>query len=157
MKVKDLMTTEVQAIGASQSLGDAACLMWEHDIGCVPVVDDSRKVLGMLTDRDIAMSAFLNGKALSDIASATARSRNAVCCLEDDDVETVMKQMGSNQVHRMPVVNDDAMLVGVVSLNDCANAYRSHNRSMKAKDISDTLASICQHAEDHLPQFAAAS
>jgi CBS domain-containing protein len=157
MKVKDLMTTEAQAIGASQSLSDAACLMWEHDIGCVPVVDDSRKVLGMLTDRDIAMSAFLNGKTLGDIASATARSKNAVCCSEDDDVETVMKQMGSNQVHRMPVVNGDAMLVGILSLNDCAKAYRSGNRSVKAKDISDTLASICEHAEQHLPQFAVAS
>jgi len=143
MKVQDLMTKNVFCVAIDQSLNDAARLMWEHDCGCAPVVDGENHVVGMVTDRDIAMAAYINGNRLIDMPVSTTQSRELISCRPQDDLSTVQLKMQSNQVHRIPVLGENSEPVGMVSLNDIAVAYKSGVRAIKAKELSDTLAAIC--------------
>ena len=86
MKVSDLMTREVRTCHQHDSLNRAAQLMWENDCGAVPVVDSDLKVIGMLTDRDICMAAYTQGKRLDEIPVVTAMSRQVVRCLPSASV-----------------------------------------------------------------------
>jgi CBS domain-containing protein len=151
MKVQDLMTHNVVCVTSDQSLNDAARLMWEHNCGCVPVVDAENHVVGMLTDRDIAMSAYITGNRLADTPVSSAQSRQVVSCKPDNDLGTVEGLMQAHQVHRVPVVGDNHELVGIVSLNDLAVAYKSGVRSIKPKDLCNTLSAICSTVSNALP------
>jgi CBS domain-containing protein len=143
MKVKDLMKKNVFCVAANQTLNDAAHLMWEHNCGCAPVLDAESHVTGMVTDRDIAMAAYFEGKCLAEIPISTTQSRKLVACKPEDDLTDVQLMMQSHQVHRIPVVGENSEPVGIISLNDIAMAYKSGNKSVKAKDVSDTLSAIC--------------
>lgn len=143
MKVENIMTSTVFCVGSGQSLNEASQLMWEHNCGSLPVVDEDNQIVGMLTDRDIAMAAYINGKTLSEIPVSTAHSQELVCCQKGDDISDVQHMMQGHQVHRIPVIGDRGEPLGIVSLNDIARAYKAGTRQIKAKDISDTLAAIC--------------
>jgi CBS domain-containing protein len=120
MQVMDLATRNVVSCRADDPLSRAAQLMWDHDIGCVPVVDDRGGVIGMVTDRDIAMAALTQGRALADIPTAIAMARNVVWCTPREEVRCVEQRMAAHQVRRVPVVDDDGDLVGILSLADLA-------------------------------------
>jgi len=147
MKIKQLMTKTVYSINNNQSLSDAAQLMWDHDCGWLPVLDENSKVLAAITDRDIAMAAFLNGKCLSDIPVSKAQSQNLIACGPEDDIKAVEEIMRSNQVRRIPIVDKNASLAGIISLNDIALAYQAGNKGVDPRVLSETLAGICSH--DH--------
>jgi CBS domain-containing protein len=137
------MTKNVFCIGDARSLNDAAQLMWEHNCGSVPVVNEDRQVVAMITDRDIAMAAYIQGRSLADIPLETAQSQQLVCCHAQDDIREVQHMMRTHQLHRIPVVDDSLQPVGIVSLNDIASVCQSGSRQIKPKDVSDTLAAIC--------------
>lgn len=143
MKVSDVMTKQVFCVGCEKSLNDAAQLMWDHNCGSIPVVDEDNMVVAMVTDRDIAMAAYLNGNRLADIPLADVQSQQLVCCKADDDISEVQDLMQGHQLHRIPVIDDQSKPLGIVSLNDLALACKSGGRGIKSKDISDTVAAIC--------------
>jgi CBS domain-containing protein len=143
MKVQEIMATEVFCVVDEQSLKEAAKLMWEHDCGSAPVVDEDNLMVAMITDRDIAMAAYLNGGSLSAIPVALAQSDRVVCCKSDDEIDDVQHLMQMNQVHRIPVIDDRGHPVGIVSLNDIACAYKAGTEDLRAQDVSNTLAAIC--------------
>ena len=143
MKVQNIMTAEVLCVGSAQSLKEAAQLMWEHNCGSAPVVDGNDKIVAMVTDRDIAMAAYINGCSLDAIPLTIAQSKEVVCCKPDDEIDDVQHIMQMHQVHRIPVIDDDSRPVGIVSLNDVACAYKAGTKGLKAQDISKTLAAIC--------------
>jgi CBS domain-containing protein len=143
MKVQNIMSTEAFSVGSEQSLHDAARLMWEHNCGSAPVVNEDNQVVGMVTDRDIAMAAYLNGSCLSDIPVSVAQSKEVVCCKPDDEIDDVQYKMRTYQLHRIPVIDSNSQAVGIVSLNDIACAYKAGTKGVKAQDISMTLAAIC--------------
>ena len=143
MKVRDIMTAEVFCVGSAQSLSDAARLMWEHNCGSAPVVDENNRMQGMVTDRDIAMAAYINGGSLNAIPVSVAQSKHIACCKPDDEIDDVQHMMQIHQVHRIPVVDSNCQPVGIVSLNDIACAYKAGTKGLKAQDISRTLAAIC--------------
>jgi CBS domain-containing protein len=143
MKVHDLMTGNVHCVAIDHSLNEAAQIMWEHDCGSVPVVDADNRVVGMVTDRDIAMASYINGKSLVDMPVSTVQSRQLVCCKPGDDIKDVELKMQVNQVHRIPVIGEHLEPLGIVSLNDIAIAYRKGVKAITSKDLSDTLSAIC--------------
>lgn len=143
MKAQELMTSKVHSVGSWQSLNDAARLMWEHNCGSVPVLDENNKVVGMVTDRDIAMAAYLNGNRLEAIPVSVAQSKQIICCKPSDSINDVQHMMQTYQMHRIPVVGKKGELAGIVSLNDIACAYQSGVKGLTAEEVSDTLASIC--------------
>jgi len=118
MKVRDAMTRDVRVLDPDQTIAQAAQVMADVDIGAVPVGEKDRLV-GMLTDRDIAVRAVAERKS-PDTRIREVMSREIRYCFEDEDVEHVAENMGDVQVRRLPVMNREKRLVGIVSLSDIA-------------------------------------
>lgn len=119
MRIADAMTRDVQTVRPDQSIMDAAKMMADCDCGSLPVADNDRLV-GMITDRDIVVRAIAQGKAdckVQDVMSADIKY-----CYEEDDMDDVAQNMGDLQIRRLPVVNRDKRLVGIVSLGDIATS-----------------------------------
>jgi CBS domain-containing protein len=147
MTIKDIMTRTVYTCRWRNSLQFAAQLMWDHDCGCVPVVDDDDRVVGILTDRDICMCAYTRDLPLSQLAVADAMSKEVFTCAPDDSLDAAEQLMGRKQVRRVPVVAD-GRLVGLLSLNDLALAGlgspgKRGKAALSATEIAETLAMIC--------------
>ncbi len=118
MKVRDLMTRDVYVARPNQTIRDVAGMMANIDAGVLPVGDDHR-LLGMITDRDIAIRAVGMGKGPQTLVQ-DIMSREVKYCYEDEDTEHVAQNMGDQQIRRLPVVNRDKRLVGILSLSDLA-------------------------------------
>jgi CBS domain-containing protein len=148
MKTMELMTKEVRTCGPRDTLDVAAGAMWEGDLGCIPVVDAARRVVGMVTDRDLCMAAYTQGKALHAIPVNSAMAREAVCCRTDDDLSAALVLMQRHRLRRLPVVDAGGRLAGILSLNDLARqAARERTQKTRAvamDEIASTLASICE-------------
>jgi CBS domain-containing protein len=118
MKISELMTTEVETVSADQTAREAASFMLRADAGSIPVCEGD-KVIGMITDRDIAVRGVAEGRG-PDTPVSELMSDGIVCAHEDDDVQAVAQRMSEEQVRRMPVVDGEDRLVGIVSLGDLA-------------------------------------
>jgi CBS domain-containing protein len=118
MKVHEAMTRDVQVADPDQTLRQAARLMAAYDIGALPVGRDNRLV-GMLTDRDIAVRAVAEGRG-PETKIGEVMSQEVMYCFEDEELDHVVDNMGSIQVRRLPVVDRDKRLVGIVSIGDIA-------------------------------------
>ena len=139
MKVKDVMSRDVFACTPDDTLEDAARVMWEHDCGAVPVVNGDSEVIAMLTDRDVCMSSYIQGRSLRDISVGTAMSRSVSTCQEDDDLEHAEELMRKAQVRRLPVVARGGRAVGILSINDLAReATRKGGKLDRARVIDDS-------------------
>jgi CBS domain-containing protein len=148
MKVKDLMATEVKCCAGDNTLNSAAQLMWDYDIGCVPVIDNDRRIIGMLTDRDICMAAYIQGVALGGSPVTSAMSKQVFACAPDDEVAVAEKLMRDRQVRRLPVLDGQGRLAGIISLNDIARQGAHEAELKKAREVTDAeiaqlLASAC--------------
>jgi len=119
MNIKDCMTRHVRVVGPDETLADAARAMAQSDVGILPVSDGDRLV-GMITDRDIAVRGLANGKG-PDTKVSEVMTTEVLYCFEDDDIEDVLLNMGEIQVRRLPVVSAEKRLVGIVSLSDLAD------------------------------------
>ena len=143
MKVKELMHQPVFSCSEEDSMSTAAGLMWDHDCGAVPVTDGDGRLIGMITDRDICMSAFTKGQLLSALPVRDGMAREIFSCHGDDSLEDIEQTMGEHQIRRMPVVDDDNRPVGVVSLGDLALYSASQKRAKgMQRDVLSTLADI---------------
>ena len=144
MHVKEIMSHPAVTCPTSATLDQAARLMWEFDCGVVPVVDDSGKVCGMVTDRDICMAAYTQGKPLSAIPVTTAMARQVVAIHTEDGIEHVEALMRESQVRRLPVLDQESRPAGVVSLNDLARLSARARKSAVDRELVQTLAAVCQ-------------
>jgi CBS domain-containing protein len=127
MKVRDIMTTNVEFVRPDDTLKTAACAMKEHDIGLLPVCDGEQFV-GMLTDRDIAIRAVSEGSDPKSTRVREIMTHNFICCSEDDDVDDAARIMRQRKVRRIVVLDHRQRLVGIVSLGDLASACEDPNR-----------------------------
>lgn len=148
MKVSELMTHNVQSCSLDATAADAARAMWDFDIGCVPVVDAGGTVIGMVTDRDVCMGAYTQGKPPGAIPITEIMSTAVACCHPDDTLASAEQTMRERQVRRLPVVDGANKLVGLLSLNDLALAPRTPLARAKQRlrgDVEETLAAVSQH------------
>ncbi|HVR92618.1 MAG TPA: CBS domain-containing protein [Casimicrobiaceae bacterium] len=118
MKVSQIMTRDVRLLSPDQTIREAASLMADVDVGSLPVGDNDRLV-GIITDRDIVIRAVAQGKS-ADTKVAEVMSKEILYCFDTDEIDDVARNMGKAQVRRLPVVNSDKRLVGIVSLGDLA-------------------------------------
>lgn len=152
MKVEQLMSTQVQSCRPEDTLAHAAQMMWERDCGCLPVCrgDGSGEVVATITDRDICMAAFLQHKPLHELNVSEAMARALYACRPEDAVADVENTMRAHQVRRLPVVDEQGRLVGLISLADLAReaALEAQTASgvpdLSENEVGDTLAAICQ-------------
>lgn len=118
MKVREAMTNDVCLAHPDRTIREAAQMMTEHDIGALPIGENDRLV-GMITDRDITVRAVANGKG-PDTKIRDVMSEQVMYCFEDEDVADVAQNMGDIKVRRLPVLNRDKRMVGIVSIGDVA-------------------------------------
>lgn len=144
MRVGDIMTRDVHIASPSQKLREAASEMEKHDIGVLPVGDNDRLV-GMITDRDIAVRGISRGlgpdTSVRDVMSSQVRY-----CFEDDDIGDIAQNMADEQIRRLPVLNSQKRLVGIVSLGDVAVNEDGHAGELALSGISQTGGLHCQSA-----------
>lgn len=143
MKVRDLMVPEVKCCATNTTLNSAAQMMWDNDIGCVPIVDDAARVVGMLTDRDICMAAYIQGVSLRELPVTSAMSKRVFSCAPDDDIAAAEKVMREKQVRRLPVVDPRGRLAGFISVSDIARWTQQQARAATDAEFTRLMASVC--------------
>jgi CBS domain-containing protein len=145
MRVEQLMNQPAITCKPEDTLNTAARLMWENDCGVLPVVDDDGRLVGMVTDRDICMSAYTQGAPLHQLPVSGAMAKEVFSCHPQDSLDSAEQLMSEVQIRRMPVIDDDHHPVGVLSLNDIAR-HAASTRTSNGLDheIVQTLAAICQ-------------
>jgi CBS domain-containing protein len=117
MQVQEIMTREVDVIGPNATVRDAACRMRDENIGALPVGENDR-LIGMVTDRDIVVRAVTQDRPPGNMSVRDVMSEHIYYCFEDDDVDRAAQVMAEHQVRRLPVLNRDKRLVGIVALAD---------------------------------------
>lgn len=145
MKAKDIMTKNPKCVTPETSVREAARLMKQEDVGVLPVVerDGSDRLVGIVTDRDIAIRGVGQGKPPQ--ANIREVMSDEVCyCFDDDDTEDVIENMSDLQVRRLPVVDHDKRLVGIVALSDLA---RGGARSATGEALNDIARPSSQHSQ----------
>lgn len=135
MRVNEAMTRDVRVANPEQSIREAARIMAEIDVGALPVGENDRLV-GMVTDRDIAVRAVAQGKS-PETKVRDVMSREVKYCFDDEDMDNVARNMGDIQIRRLPVVNRDKRLVGIVALADVATKQGSESAGMAVSGISE--------------------
>jgi CBS-domain-containing membrane protein len=122
MKIAACMTPAVHSIRPEASLSEAASLLWTRDLGVLPVVDEQGLLRGMLTDRDICMAAFTSGRALHQLVVANHMASKVFALMPKDSLATAEKRMAMHQLRRLPVVDEEGKLVGLLSLADLSRS-----------------------------------
>jgi CBS domain-containing protein len=125
MKITELMTQPAVTCSTSDDLDCAAQLMWEHDCGALPVVDGDGRTVGVITDRDICMAVWTQGRTLPTIPVRAAMSKQVFACRADDTLEAVRRTMQEKRIRRVPIVDAENRPVGMLSLNDLAQTLAS--------------------------------
>lgn len=155
MNVEQIMTREPRCIGPDESLETAAKLMWENDCGSLPVVDADGRALAMVTDRDLCMHAWSQGRALRELSVRGAMSPKLVACAPGDPLARAEALMAEHQLRRLPVLDGQRRVLGLLSLNDLAReTAQEHGRrhpEIADRDVANTLAAICRPHTCHLP------
>jgi len=145
MRNEELMNQPAVCCKDDDTLMAAAGKMWDNDCGSLPIIDAENRLCGMLTDRDICMAAYTRGCALQDIPIHEVMARDVACCTADDTIENAEALMRSRQIRRVPVVNAEHQVVGMLSMNDIARqAASAPGDGVTEHDVVDTLAAICQ-------------
>ncbi len=140
MKVSEVMTIDVQTVTPDQSAREAANFMLRAEAGSIPVTEGD-KVIGMITDRDIAVRGVAEGRG-PDTPVRELMTDHIICARRDDDVDDVARRMSEEQVRRLPVLDDDDRLCGIVSLGDLA-------RESRGEEAHEALEGVSQPGGSH--------
>jgi CBS domain-containing protein len=138
VKVNELMTPNVRICRPEDQLDTAAQIMWDNNCGCVPVVDENLKLVGVITDRDICMAAYLQGKELSGLTVSSAMSHRPVSCRPGDEVAAAEKLLRDNQVRRLPVTDPEGKVIGVLSIDDLALEAARRRAAGRPPELTDS-------------------
>lgn len=147
--VSEIMTRGVRAMAPHDSIVQAAQAMDELNVGVVPVCD-GETLIGMVTDRDITVRGVAQGRASEDTRLSDIMSPEVHWCSEDQDIEDVLRDMSQHQVRRLPVVDREKHLVGMVTIGDIA-AKTGHS------EVGDSLGDISEPAQPDRSGMSAAS
>ena len=145
MKVHEVMTQDVKACFPDTNLAAAAALMLQNDCGILPVVINGGNAVGVITDRDIAIAVGTRGRALQELRVDEVIHGPVIACAPDDDVHTALKTMRKDKVRRLPVLGDDGVLKGILSLNDVVTHAQKGNKELDYDDVVSTFKAICEH------------
>lgn len=143
MKAREIMTENPACITPDTSARQAARLMEEHDVGSLPVVENetSRRLVGVVTDRDLALRVLARGES-PEVQVREVMSGNIHCCRADDSLDDVENAMARNQVRRIPIVDENNRVLGMVAQADLAR----ERKAVGAKDLGKVLEKISEPA-----------
>jgi len=145
MKVKDAMSKIPVFCRLETNLGSAVEMLWNHNCGMLPVVDAQRQVVGVITDRDIAIALGTRNQLPVEVTVAEAATRNVQTCKPTDDIHTALDTMAENKVRRLVVVNEQNRLEGVLSMDDVvlsAGSKTGVKPDLSSDDVLRTLKTL---------------
>lgn len=145
MRAEQLMCRDIKVCRATDHLSDAARTLWDCDLGFLPVVDETGKLVGTLTDRDICMAAYTQGQAISAIPVSTAMARRAHACRNSDPLQVALQLMQQHQLRRIPVVDGEWRVVGVLAIADLVDEATREGgapRGVSTETVVRTLAAV---------------
>jgi CBS domain-containing protein len=146
MKVRNIMTTEVKRCGMDTNLAEAVREMWEGDCGVLPVVDADQKVIGVITDRDISIALGTRNLPASEVTVGEVITGNVFAARPDDDIHDALRIIQTQKVRRLPVIDREGKLQGIVCLNDLAvHAENADKRAvaLSYEDVVHAMKAIC--------------
>ena len=149
MQVNRLMRAEVITVLPEEPLSTAVRLMWDRDLGALPVVQGTdRRPIAMITDRDICMAAWSRGRALDELRVSDAMSPKILTCSHKNSVSTAEAYMRANKVRRIPIVDDAGQLIGILALADLAKSagkpmFRDEPE-LSLEQFAFTINAICE-------------
>ena len=151
MRARDIMTRDPQCLRREDTARRAAEVMRDSDCGIIPVIDDARRVIGVVTDRDLAIRAIAAGKT-SDTRLNELMTPNAKCCAADDDLRDVERKMAELQVRRIPIVDAGGRCLGIISQADIARAAGRGDDTVSEQEIALVLEQISEPAHPQRPR-----
>ena len=150
MRARDIMTRDPQCCRREDTARRAAEVMRDKDCGVVPIIDDARRVIGIVTDRDLAIRAIAAGKT-PDTKLSELMTPMAKVCSADDDLRDVERKMAELQVRRIPIVDAGGRCLGIISQADIARAASTDN-SVSEQEIALVLEQISEPANRNRPR-----
>lgn len=142
MQVRDVMRSPVVTCSVGSDLNHAAELMWDHDCGVVPVVDDQGRLAGIVTDRDVCMAAYTQGGTLRSIPVRSAMASHVLVCHLNDSLTLAEELMREGQVRRVPVIDDEGRPIGIISMSDLARLADRARKNAVDREIVQTLSAV---------------
>ena len=137
MKVKDCMCNQVTYVTPESTVKDCAKLMCNKHVGCIPVCDNNNNVVGLVTDRDIILRSIACDKDTNQIPVSEVMTCNVYCCKPEDEIYEAENIMSTNQVRRLPVIENNK-IVGIITLGDLTK-----NQNVSTEGVCNTLENIC--------------
>ena len=153
MNVEEAMSRRVVTCRPTEGMNEVARKMWDEDLGCILVTDASMRPLGVVTDRDLCMGAYMRGRPLADIEASACMQTQVQTCHPDEALIDVIQRLGRLTLRRLPVVDEGGRLLGMLSLGDAARAAEgiktARNKSDLLQGVASALAAITRprHAE----------
>jgi CBS domain-containing protein len=144
MTLRDVMTTDVETCRPETDLASVVKMMWDRDCGFIPVVDVARTLRGVLTDRDICIASATRRVLPEYMTARQVMTHPVHACLPGDDVSEALRAMRQYKVRRMPVIDSNGIVRGVVSMNDIVLACEQ-GLGPDPKEVISALAAICVH------------
>ena len=149
MKVRDIMTCEAKFCDLNESLAEAAQTMWAADCGVLPVLKDGKEIVGLITDRDICMAMAIRDRNAAAVSAEEVVSGAIYSVTSEEDIHKALELMKQHKVRRLPVVNSEGELEGMLSLNDVVlraeEARDTETPELTYADVVDTYKAICAH------------
>ena len=146
MKVKDVMMRTAASCGPETNLGAAVEILWDRNCGILPIVDTGKKVIGVVTDRDICIALGTRNRLPSDITVGEVTSGKLFACAAEDDIRSAMATMARAKVRRLPVLTVDGKLEGILSMDDITmhSATRTGKGATELShdDVVETLKAV---------------
>jgi CBS domain-containing protein len=140
VRVEDVMTQEVSYCVPGTNAAAAAEIMWTKNCGSIPVVDDDGHVAGMVTDRDLFIALGTRNQRASDLTVGEIMNRDLAVCAPEDDIRGALKTMAQSQSHRLPVVDKDGVLKGILSIDDVIQRAEAEGLST---EVVRTMKALC--------------
>ena len=145
MKVQDIMTTAPETCRPTTNLASAVERLWRADCGVLPVTDDDATPVGVITDRDICIALGTRNRPAATILVESVMRRTVETCRPDEDVNVALDRMKARRVRRLPVLDGQGKLVGILSLNDIVLAMGPGAMAVKPTAVLQTFKAICAH------------
>ena len=142
MLVRDLMTKNVSSCRPDNNLAELAEVMWNDRCGALPILDDSGRVMGIITDRDVCIALGTRNVRASELLVRDVSAPRYFSCNPDNDVRDALKTMAAQEVSRLPVVDADGQLAGILSIDDIVFRAGGGRSSLSDREIIDALAAM---------------
>jgi len=148
MRVVEVMTNKTVSCSPETNLAEAAVLMWKNSCGFLPVIGEGGNVIGVVTDRDISIALGTRNQRPAEVRVWDVMPKKLFTCTSEDDVHSAMKTMRTATVRRLPVIDPDGALVGVLSIDDIVLKAKGHviGKDVSYEDVEDTYKAIQRRA-----------